>query len=108
MSRRKWLRWILGSALLVGAHAAHAQMLGLSEGEGPGRPQAAGTRATFVCLASDGKTGTVYGTDVYTAESAVCAAAIHAGVLKPFQAGAVTIVFGSGARSHRRSTSSFL
>jgi hypothetical protein len=103
MSRLKSLRWIWVGALLVGAQAAHAQMLGLSEGEGPGRPQAAGTRLTFVCLASDGRIGTVYGTDVYTAESAVCAAAIHAGVLKPFQAGAVTIVFGSGARSFQGS-----
>jgi hypothetical protein len=97
--KRNVLQWLFVGALLVGAQGAHAQMLGLSEGEGPGRPQPPGTRATFVCLASDGRIGTVYGTDVYTAESAVCAAAVHAGALPPFQAGVVTIVFGSGAKS---------
>jgi hypothetical protein len=53
---------------------------------------------TFVCSAGDGR-ASVYGTDVYTAESGVCAAAIHAGVLPRGQAGAVTVVFGSAAES---------
>jgi hypothetical protein len=74
--------------------------LGLAPAQGPGPPQPAGTRLTFVCPAGDGRAA-VYGTDVYTAESGVCAAAIHAGVLALREAGAVTIVFGSGAESFR-------
>ena len=58
----------------------------------------AGKRFTFVCPASDGAGATVYGTDVYTADSAVCAAAIHAGVLKQREPGIVTVVMGSGAK----------
>jgi hypothetical protein len=76
--------------------------LGLAPAQGPGPPQAVGTRLTFVCPAGDGR-ASVYGTDVYTAESGVCAAAIHAGVLALGQPGAVTIVFGAGAESFRGS-----
>jgi hypothetical protein len=46
----------------------------------------------------------VYGTDVYTAESAVCPAAIHAGVLTPKQSGVVSLLIGSGAKAFKGST----
>ena len=61
-----------------------------------------GHAADVVCPAGDGR-ASVYGTDVYTAESGVCSAAIHAGVLKLGQAGAVTVVFGGAAESFRGS-----
>jgi hypothetical protein len=76
--------------------------LGLAPASGPGPPQAPGTRLTFVCPAGDGR-ASVYGTDVYTAESGVCAAAVHAGVLRLGQSGVVTLVFGGEAESFRGS-----
>jgi hypothetical protein len=92
----------LAALLLAAAQPSFGQNLGLAAAQGPGPPQPAGTRLTFVCPAGDGR-ASVYGTDVYTAESGVCAAAIHAGVLALGQAGAVTIVFGSGAEQFRGS-----
>jgi hypothetical protein len=100
---REQLSALLAAALMWAGSSAQAQSsLGLAAAQGPGPPQPPGTRLTFVCSAGDGRAA-VYGTDVYTAESGVCAAAIHAGVLKLGQAGAVTIVFGPAAESFRGS-----
>lgn len=63
-----------------------------------------GKRFTFVCPASDGAQATIYGTGAYTADSAVCGAAIHAGVLPPNVAGAVTTILGAAAASFPGST----
>lgn len=59
---------------------------------------------SFLCAATDGRNARVHGTDTYTDYSAVCAAAIHAGVLKSGQAGLVTIRIGRGAQSFRGSS----
>lgn len=90
-----------GLWLLLATESVHAQYtLGLGPLEGvAGLSKEVGKRFTFVCPASDGAKASVYGTDVYTPDSAVCAAAIHAGVLAPNQAGVVSIVMGSGAES---------
>lgn len=74
------------------------EALGIAPANGPGPPQAPGTRLTFVCPAGTGRAA-VHGTDVYTADSGVCAAAIHAGALAPGRPGAVTILFGGAAES---------
>ena len=96
---RAWLSMLLSSA----AWSLQAQTpLGLAAAQGPGPPQPAGARLTFVCPAVDGR-ASVYGTDVYTAVSGLCAAAIHAGVLKLGQAGVVTLEFGAAAESFRGS-----
>ena len=59
-----------------------------------------GRRVTYACPASSTSTEVaVWGTDVYSFDSAVCLAAIHAGVLGPQQAGAVTFTMGPGAES---------
>jgi hypothetical protein len=97
---------LAGSALLVTAESAHAQRsLGLGPAEGAAAlAKETDKRFTFVCPASDGTKASVYGTDVYTADSGICAAAIHAGVLQPGIADVVTIVMGSGAESFPSST----
>ncbi|MGH8250226.1 MAG: LCCL domain-containing protein [Steroidobacteraceae bacterium] len=65
--------------------------------------QEIGKLLTFVCPATDGAKANVYGTDTYASYSPICAAAIHAGVLRSRRAGAVTILMGSGAKSFRGS-----
>jgi hypothetical protein len=93
-------------ALFLAAQPAEAQRaLGLAPAEGAaGLAKEVGKSFTFVCPVSDGTRASVYGTDVYTADSAVCAAAIHAGVLRPGLTGIVTIVIGSGADSFASTT----
>src|SRR5512135_3409480 len=54
---------------------------------------------TFVCPSTLNLNQDVWGTDVYTDESAVCKAAVHAGVLTRGTTGQVTIVMGAGAES---------
>lgn len=92
---------LLTAVLVVAAQPAFAQDnlgLGATESASAFRLQT-NRRLTFVCPANDGANATVYGMDPYTDDSAVCAAAIHAGVLQPGVSGAVTIVIGSGAES---------
>lgn len=99
--------WALAvGGLLIAAPASRAQQsLGLGPSEGALKfAQQVGKRFTVVCPASDGTRATVYGTDIYTADSPVCAAAIHAGVLQPGRAGAVSIDIGSGAKVFEGST----
>ena len=63
-----------------------------------------GRRVTFVCPAAVPLTTAVWGTDVYSDDSPVCTAAIHAGVLKPSAAGAVTVVIGGAAPTFKGTT----
>ncbi len=53
---------------------------------------------TFVCPAIKGGEGKVLGTDVYTEDSAICLAAVHAGALQPGDPGAVNVLVGDGAK----------
>jgi hypothetical protein len=101
---------LLAAASLAAPQWSHAQEpLGLSAVQRPFQSAdkstlQAGQRFTFVCPASDGAGATVYGTDVYTADSAICAAALHAGVLKQGQPGSVTVAIGTGADSFQGSS----
>jgi hypothetical protein len=101
--RKTCAAWCVLSCLpaLGAAPLALAQgMLGLSPTQNAAMlREHAGETFTFVCPASEGSKGTVYGTDTYTDDSAVCAAAIHAGALKPGLAGIVTILIGDGEKS---------
>lgn len=64
-----------------------------------------GRRITYVCPPTDIPPDvSVWGTDVYTFDSAVCLAAIHAGVLQRQSAGIVTFTMGPGAAAFRAST----
>jgi LCCL domain len=55
-----------------------------------------GLTLTYICPATRPSAGTVWGTDVYSDSSAICQAAIHAGVLPAAQAGVVSLVMGPG------------
>ncbi len=89
---------------LAAAPAGAQVSLGIGPLESAGAYRdAVGVPKTFVCPASDGSKANVYGTDIYTDSSPICAAAIHAGVLKPGAAGAVTLVMGSGAEAYKGS-----
>lgn len=62
-----------------------------------------GRRVTLVCPPGE-KPVRVFGTDVYTDDSSVCSAAVHAGVLPVGKGGAVTIVIGRAMRAFEGST----
>jgi hypothetical protein len=65
-----------------------------------------GRRITYVCPAiTPTKDVAVWGTDIYTYDSSVCLAAIHAGVLRAQQAASVTFTMGPGDASFRGSDS---
>lgn len=99
------VRWatgvVLGGLLAAWSHAPSAQQaIGLSPGESAsGLASQPDQRYRFVCAALAEATKNVWGTDEYSDDSAICSAAIHAGVLNPGQAGMVTIVTTSGASS---------
>ena len=63
-----------------------------------------GQRFTFLCPA-DGETDRAWGTDVYTDDSSVCTAALHAGTIKLADGGMVTIEIRAGQASYSGSTS---
>ncbi|MCC7542912.1 MAG: hypothetical protein IT379_42240 [Deltaproteobacteria bacterium] len=61
-----------------------------------------GRRFQYECGAS-GVDGVVYGTDLYSDDSSVCTAAVHAGVITLDGGGAVTIEVAPGQSSYRAS-----
>ncbi len=63
-----------------------------------------GRRVTFVCPAAVPLTAALWGTDVYTDDSPVCTAAVHAGALKPGAPGAVTVVVGGAVATFKGTT----
>jgi hypothetical protein len=95
------------SCLLVPQSLAQAWFqpwLGIDADMTPGHcTQPVGGRCALVCPASDGTRGGIEGTDTYSSYSSICAAAIHAGVLRRGQAGPVVIVIGAGKSSYRGS-----
>jgi hypothetical protein len=54
---------------------------------------------TFHCLA-DGVVGTIWGTGIYTDDSSICSAAVHAGLITTKQGGVVTIRIKPGQSSY--------
>jgi hypothetical protein len=54
---------------------------------------------TFVCPSTLNLNQGIWGTDIYLDESAICKAAVHAGVLTRGTTGQVTIVMGTGANA---------
>jgi hypothetical protein len=62
-----------------------------------------GERFSYICAAG-GPAGGVWGTDVYTDESSVCAAAVHAGLISLFNGGTVMIEVRPGAEAYQGST----
>lgn len=99
------MRSAFAAAALVATAPAIAQpSLGITATQnGAGFREQVGMTLTFVCPATDGAKATIYGTDIYTDDSMICAAAIHAGVLKARRAGVVSIVMDKGAKEFRGS-----
>ncbi len=54
---------------------------------------------TYMCPSS-GRVGTVYGTDVYTDDSSICSAAVHAGLITARDGGKVIIRIRPGENSY--------
>ena len=61
-----------------------------------------GDTVQLVCPANCGSTGATWGTDVYTGDSAICRAAIHAGAAPP-SGGMVTVHLEPGRPAYRGS-----
>jgi hypothetical protein len=102
MSRARRVR-LLVVLVALGPGALPAQQssltIGLSEAAANQFRGEPGRRVLFVCPAITEPAGPVWGTDVYTADSVVCSAAIHAGVLSLGRAGPVWVVIGAGAET---------
>jgi hypothetical protein len=62
-------------------------------------PFEAGRTVKFNCPAN-GKEGSVWGTDIYTIDSSICTAAVHAGKIKLETGGPVTIEMRPGESSY--------
>ena len=62
-----------------------------------------GKTLKFKCPA-DGKESSVWGTDIYTLDSSICNAAVHAGKLKMDSGGSVTIELRPGESAYKGST----
>ncbi len=58
---------------------------------------------SFVCP-GDGSVGRLWGTDVYTDDSSICTAAVHAGKITPPSGGVITIEIRPGAAAYTAST----
>ncbi|HVG44156.1 MAG TPA: LCCL domain-containing protein, partial [Longimicrobium sp.] len=71
------------------------------------RNQAIGTRHTYVCPANattSERSQTIWGTDMYTDDSPVCVAAVHAGKINFANGGAVTFEIRGAQTSFTGST----
>lgn len=62
-----------------------------------------GQRFTFSCPAGGPASARVWGTDLYTDDSSICTAAVHAGVISVAAGGTVTIEIRPAATSYRAS-----
>lgn len=78
----------------------NSPVIGWSDSVGSRRGQNGG-RFTFRCSPNPGGTGsTVWGTDVYTDDSPICKAAVHAGLITYASGGVVTIEIRPGQQSY--------
>ncbi|MEO7658434.1 MAG: LCCL domain-containing protein, partial [Pyrinomonadaceae bacterium] len=62
-----------------------------------------GMKYTFLC-APDGNAGVVWGSDVYTADSSICTAAVHDGLITLEEGGKVIIEFVPGRQIYGATT----
>jgi hypothetical protein len=62
-----------------------------------------GSRYTYICP-PDGTPNSIWGTDLYTDDSSVCTAAVHAGKITAAAGGSVTIEIRPGAAAYAAST----
>lgn len=107
MTDRRWFVFgslhcaaLLAAALL--ATPAAAQQRDLTEARATTYRGQEGKRITVVCTPK-AEMGRVWGTDVYTDDSSICGAAVHAGVISAAEGGAVTAVITGGRPSYAAS-----
>ena len=89
-------------ASLLGTAPLRAQQISLvADGQSTARPYEGkvGTRRTFICPANL-EIKPIWGTDVYTEDSPICTAAVHAGVITQAQGGVVSVVIGEGRATY--------
>jgi hypothetical protein len=63
-----------------------------------------GKQFTYSCPAGNSATGSIWGTDVYTDDSSVCSAGVHAGVITQAAGGSVTIEIRPGQSTYTSTT----
>lgn len=63
-----------------------------------------GQQFTYICPPGGRPDGRIWGTDLYTDDSAICVAAVHAGLISAANGGKVTIQVQPGASSYAGST----
>lgn len=63
-----------------------------------------GERFTFTCPANGRAGGRLWGTDIYTDDSSICTAAVHAGLITYDSGGTVTIEIRPGQQSYQGSS----
>lgn len=90
--------WAVAALLvLLGAGPAAAQAPCPTDFEGQAAP------VTCLCSAQQAAAGTVWGTRIYTTDSGVCRAAVHAGAIPP-SGGAITVTPAPGRNAYEGST----
>jgi hypothetical protein len=62
-----------------------------------------GERFVYICPPGGSLSHAVWGTGVYTDDSSICTAAVHAGVITPGQGGKITFEIRPGARAYQGS-----
>lgn len=67
-----------------------------------------GQRFTYSCPAGGPSSGRLWGTDVYTDDSSICTAAVHAGAINVATGGTVMIEIRGGASSYKASTRNYV
>ena len=109
LTRVRWIGCLVVVALSVAAQASASPSAvpvgGLSwDSNATAFRGQNGTNVAYSCPAG-GTIGSVYGTGVYTDDSSVCSAAVHAGRITPASGGKVTIKILPGRASYLGSTS---
>ncbi|CAN5892698.1 hypothetical protein BH20GEM1_BH20GEM1_06130 [soil metagenome] len=91
----------------LGAQPAPADTIALSWSMTVDQLEAPPTATAFVvaCPSPDGSEGNVWGTGTYTADSSICRAAVHAGVLGRDGGGAFVVEIVEGLPSYTATTS---
>src|SRR5262245_19802711 len=93
MLRSRWIRGLLATAALAGlACGAPGEIITWTDSLADTHANATeGMVIEFSCPGG-GQTGaTVWGTDLYTDDSAICAAAVHAGKIGTYSGGSVSV-----------------
>ena len=86
-----------------GHHGRMGQQINWSTQANPLRGRN-GQRVTYYCPAGGSYSGRLWGSGVYTDDSSICLAGVHAGVIRPESGGNVTIEIRPGSGSYQGSS----